>query len=77
MTDDELVKKVARVMCETENGPCGCMPDECECTYWQASARAAIAVVLEAAAQVCVSPHGGWVSDDRLACADEIRALIG
>ena len=31
----------ARAICETENGPCECMPDECGCTYWKAHARAA------------------------------------
>ena len=54
---DDLVERVARAICETENGPCKCMPDECGCTYWKARARAAIAVVLEEAAQAAETYH--------------------
>ena len=53
---DDLVERVARAICETENGPCKCMPDECGCTYWKAHARAAIALALEEAAKVA----GKW-----------------
>ena len=38
----------ARAICETENGPCECLPDECGCTYWQAHARAAFLAMIEA-----------------------------
>lgn len=38
----EAVEAAARAICETENGPCKCMPDECGCTYWKAHARAAL-----------------------------------
>jgi hypothetical protein len=39
----EQIEAVARAICETENGPCDCLPDECGCTYWTGHARAAIA----------------------------------
>lgn len=38
----EAVEAAARAICETENGPCKCMPDECGCTYWLAHATAAL-----------------------------------
>lgn len=38
----EAVEAAARAICETENGPCKCMPDECGCTYWKAHATAAL-----------------------------------
>lgn len=45
---DEVVEAAARAVCEAENGPCKCLPDECGCTYWLAHARASIAAALEA-----------------------------
>ena len=45
---DEVVKAAARAVCEAENGPCECLPDECGCTYWLAHARASIAAALSA-----------------------------
>lgn len=44
----EALEAAARAICEAENGPCECLPDECGCTYWQAHARAAILAALEA-----------------------------
>lgn len=44
----EAVEAAARAICETENGPCKCMPDECGCIYWVAHARASIAAALNA-----------------------------
>lgn len=38
----EAVEAAARTICETENGPCKCMPDECGCIYWKAHATAAL-----------------------------------
>ena len=38
----EAVEAAARAICETENGPCKCMPDECGCTYWKAHATTAL-----------------------------------
>lgn len=43
----EAVEAAARGICETENGPCECLPDECGCTYWTAHATAAIRAALE------------------------------
>ena len=45
---DEVVEVAARAVCEAENGPCKCLPDECGCTYWLAHARASIAAALNA-----------------------------
>ena len=74
---NDLVERVARVICETENGPCKCMPDECGCTYWRAHARAAIAVVLEEAAKVC-DPKKDCSEQDAYGAgfAAAIRAMI-
>ena len=69
---DDLVERVARAICEIENGPCECMPDECGCTYWKAHARAAIAVVLEEAAKVADATG----SYDAIHIAAAIRALV-
>lgn len=71
---DDLVERVARAICETENGPCKCMPDECGCTYWKAHARAAIAVCMEEAADAV-----GEVGDHAEVGAyiNAIRALKG
>lgn len=44
----EAVEAAARAICETENGPCKFMPDECGCTYWLAHARASIIAALNA-----------------------------
>ena len=44
----ETVEAAARAICETENGPCKCMPDECGCIYWLAHARASISAALSA-----------------------------
>lgn len=44
----EAVEAAARAICETENGPCKCMPDECGCIYWLAHARASISAALSA-----------------------------
>ena len=38
----EAVDRAAQAICETENGPCKCMPDECGCIYWKAHATAAL-----------------------------------
>jgi hypothetical protein len=38
----EALEAAARAICETENGPCKCMPDECGCIYWKAHATAAL-----------------------------------
>ena len=38
----------ARAICEAENGPCECLPDECGCTYWTAHARAAFVAMVGA-----------------------------
>lgn len=85
----EALEAAARAICEAENGPCECLPDECGCTYWQAHARAAIAVALEEAAKVCdeieTAEHRKWkqhadmmaqgASDGAGDCAAAIRAL--
>lgn len=42
MIPPEALEAAARAICETENGPCKCMPDECGCIYWKAHARAAL-----------------------------------
>ena len=82
---DDLVERVARAICETENGPCKCMPDECGCTYWKAHSRAAIAVALEEAAKVAenasfhftqTTPSTVEVVDVRHTIAAAIRALV-
>ena len=70
---DDLVERVARVICETENGPCECMPDECGCTYWRSHARAAIAVVLEEAAKMLEARWAYGTADHQAAA---IRALV-
>ena len=44
----EAVEAAARAICEAENGPCKCMPDECGCIYWLAHARASISAALSA-----------------------------
>lgn len=38
----DAVDRAAQAICETENGPCKCMPDECGCIYWKAHATAAL-----------------------------------
>lgn len=38
----EAVDEAARAMCETGNGPCKCLPDECGSIYWKAHALAAL-----------------------------------
>ena len=38
----DALEAAARAICETENGPCKCMPDECGCIYWKAHATAAL-----------------------------------
>lgn len=43
-----VVEAAARAICETENGPCECLPDECGCIFWKAHARAAILAALAA-----------------------------
>lgn len=45
---DEVVEAAARAVCEAENGPCKCLPDECGCIYWLAHARASIVAALNA-----------------------------
>lgn len=42
----EAVEAAARAICETENGPCKCMPDECGCIYWKAHATAALRAMI-------------------------------
>lgn len=44
----EAVDRAAQAICETENGPCKCMPDECGCIYWKAHATAALRAGLAA-----------------------------
>ena len=44
----EAVDRAAQAICETETGPCKCMPDECGCIYWSAHARASISAALSA-----------------------------
>ena len=51
----EAVEAAARAICETENGPCKFMPDECGCTYWLAHARASISAALSAWPGACKS----------------------
>jgi len=55
----EALEAAARAICEAENGPCECLPDECGCTYWQAHARAAIAAALAA----WPGWEGSWTGD--------------
>lgn len=44
----EALEAAARAICETENGPCKCMPDECGCIYWKAHATTALRAGLAA-----------------------------
>jgi len=53
----EAVEAAARAICETENGPCKCMPDECGCTYWKAHATAALRAGIAAWPRMLVEWH--------------------
>ena len=63
----EAVEAAARTICETENGPCKCMPDECGCIYWKAHATAALR------AGIAAWP-GGWT--DTLEEAAGVRRTL-
>ena len=53
----EAVEAAARAICEAENGPCKCMPDECGCIYWKAHATAALRAGIAAWPGVLVEWH--------------------
>lgn len=59
----EVVEAAARAVCEAENGPCKCLPDECGCIYWAAHAHAAIAAALNAWPSMRVDDTYRWLSD--------------
>ena len=65
----EAVEAAARAICETENGPCKCMPDECGCAYWKAHATAA----LRAGIAAWPGMHTGWQC---IGCGDDAQIIL-
>lgn len=53
----ETVEEAARAMCETGNGPCKCLPDECGSIYWKAHALAALRAGIAAWPGMWVHPY--------------------